>query len=232
MSLARVTSSLARVLEPEVMDSADEARDYDAMDHAEVNRRFAADFLAALAAAGLDDDLEVLDLGTGTARIPIELCRQNARIRVLGVDLAREMLEVAAANVARAGLGERIHLARVDAKRLPYSAGRFAAVMSNSIVHHIPEPAVALAEAVRVLRRPRGLIFIRDLARPYDDAEVRRLVATYAGAENAHSQEMFANSLRAALSIEEIRKLVAALAFDPEQVQPTSDRHWTWSAVA
>ena len=38
---------LPRVLEPEVMDSPEEARDYDAMDHAEVNRRFVADFLTA-----------------------------------------------------------------------------------------------------------------------------------------------------------------------------------------
>ena len=31
---------LSRVLEPEVMDSPEEASDYDAMDHAEVNRLF------------------------------------------------------------------------------------------------------------------------------------------------------------------------------------------------
>ena len=36
-----------RVLEPEVMDTPEEARDYDAMDHAAVNRVFVADFLTA-----------------------------------------------------------------------------------------------------------------------------------------------------------------------------------------
>ena len=34
---------LPRVLEPEVMDTAEEARDYDTMDHSEVNRRFVAE---------------------------------------------------------------------------------------------------------------------------------------------------------------------------------------------
>ena len=38
---------LPRTLEPEVMDSVEEARDYDAMDHAVVNRVFVEDFLAA-----------------------------------------------------------------------------------------------------------------------------------------------------------------------------------------
>ena len=34
---------LPRTLEPEVMDSAEEAGDYDAMDHGAVNRAFVAD---------------------------------------------------------------------------------------------------------------------------------------------------------------------------------------------
>ena len=38
---------LPRVLEPEVMDKPEEAREYDAMDHSAVNLRFVADFLAA-----------------------------------------------------------------------------------------------------------------------------------------------------------------------------------------
>ena len=37
---------LSRIMEPEVMDSPEEAQSYDAMDHAEVNHAFVADFLA------------------------------------------------------------------------------------------------------------------------------------------------------------------------------------------
>jgi ubiquinone/menaquinone biosynthesis C-methylase UbiE len=229
--LATEHSSLARVLEPEVMDTALEAADYDTMDHSQVNRVFAADFLAALAAAGLAADVEVLDLGTGTAQIPIELCRQCPTLRVLAIDLSAEMLKLAARNVAAAGLSERIRLQQVDAKRLPFADGQFAAVMSNSIVHHIPDPRGTLADAVRVLHRPRGLLFIRDLARPRDDAEVQQLVATYAADANDHQRQLFDDSLRAALSVAEIRALVQQLGFDSSTVQATTDRHWTWSAV-
>jgi ubiquinone/menaquinone biosynthesis C-methylase UbiE len=219
---------LQRVLEPEVMDSPAEAADYDSMDHREVNRRFVDDLLAACDAqlAGV----EVLDLGTGTAQIPIELCRRRADARVAAVDYAAAMLDVARRNVAAAGLSARIELVRCDAKRLPHAAGRFAIVMSNSIVHHIPDPRRVLAEAVRVVR-PRGMLFFRDLLRPPDDAEVRRLVATYAADANARQRQMFDDSLRAALSLDEIRALVADLGFDPAAVRQTSDRHWTWSAV-
>jgi ubiquinone/menaquinone biosynthesis C-methylase UbiE len=215
---------LPRVLEPEVMDSAEEARDYDAMDHAAVNRVFVADFRAFWDGRGL-----VLDVGTGTAQIPIELCREVPEVRVLAVDLAEHMLRVGRENVERAGLADRIRLECRDAKQLPFAPGSFAAVMSNSIVHHIPEPAAVLAEMVR-MAASGGTLFVRDLLRPDDDGEVRRLVAAYAGDANAHQQQMFGDSLRAALTLGEVRGLVSALGFDPAGVRQTTDRHWTWQA--
>jgi len=216
---------LPRILEPELMDTDLEARDYDAMDHSAVNRVFVADFLAVW-----DCRSPVLDVGTGTAQIPIELCRRHAVVQVTAIDLAEYMLRVGAVNVRRAGLEERIRLERQDAKRLPYADDSFGAAISNSIVHHIPEPAGALAEAVRVVHAG-GLVFIRDLLRPPDDATVRRLVETYAAGCNEHQRKMFDDSLRAALDIGEIRALVADLGFAPDSVQATSDRHWTWCAV-
>ena len=42
---------------------------------------------------------------------------------------------------------------------------------------------------------------------------------TYAGQENAHQQQMLADSLHAALTLDEMRKLVVQLGGTPEQVQ-------------
>src|SRR5262249_53677147 len=84
---------------------------------------------------------------------------------VTAIDLADHMLQVARANVRRAGLEERIRLELLDAKGLPYTAGAFGAVISNSIVHHIPEPGRVLSEFVRLVR-PDGLVVIRDLLGP------------------------------------------------------------------
>jgi ubiquinone/menaquinone biosynthesis C-methylase UbiE len=216
---------LSRVLEPEVMDSAEEARDYDAMDHSTVNRLFAADFLAFWRGDG-----PILDVGTGTAQIPIELCRQSATARVTAIDLAEHMLALGRENVRRAGLAERIKLERVDAKQMPYKSASFAALISNSIVHHIPEPKKVLAEMVRVTR-PGGVLFVRDLLRPPDQATLDHIVRTYAGDANAHQQKMFADSLHAALSLAELRDMISSLGVDPDHVRRTSDRHWTWQTV-
>lgn len=216
---------LPRRLEPEVMDSPEEARDYDAMDHATVNRLFVTDFLAVW-----DRNNPILDVGTGTAQIPLELCRRVPSAVVVAIDLAEHMLQVGRDNVARADLSDRLRLERWDAKHLPCPDAQFAAVISNSIVHHIPAPRAVLAEMARVLR-PGGLLFVRDLLRPDDEATLRHLVATYAGDANAHQRQMFADSLHAALTIREVRDLVRGLGLDPAGVQQTSDRHWTLSTV-
>jgi SAM-dependent methyltransferase len=240
---------LDRRLEPEVMESAEEAADYDAMDHSQVNRVFVDDLLAAInrdprSEIGSQDtsiqptsDLgsltslfDILDLGTGTALIPVELCKRLTDCRVMAADAALSMLELARYNVEVNSLTSRVELAQVDAKRLPFADEMFDVVMSNSIIHHIPEPLAVLQQAVRVAKAG-GLLFFRDLLRPDSESELKQLVATYAGNANMHQQRMFADSLHAALSWDEIRGLVIALGFSADTVQQTSDRHWTWMGI-
>jgi ubiquinone/menaquinone biosynthesis C-methylase UbiE len=227
---------LHRVLETEVMDSVEEASDYDSMDHSEVNRIFVADLLAAWEKGDGPHSLqkgtapfvmfEILDLGTGTALIPVELCGRVPNARVLAVDAADEMLALGRRNVEKAGLSGRIRLERVDAKSLPYRDGQFAAVISNSIIHHVADPSTVINEAWRVTA-PGGLLFFRDLFRPENEDVLQHLVETYAPGANRRQQQMLADSFRAALTVEEVRHLIVPLGTPPETVSATSDRHWT-----
>ena len=216
---------LPRVLEPEAMDTPDEAREYDAMDHAAPNAAFVADFLAA---HGPCRGGAILDVGTGPSQIPIALARADPMAPILGIDLARHMLDRARRNVEEAGLSDRIKLELADAKGVPYPDGQFEAVVSNSIVHHIPDPSPALAEMVRLVGTG-GTLFVRDLRRPEDDESVGALVRAYAGEETESARALFDASLRAALTIDEMRGLVAALGLSAGDVVVSSDRHWTWT---
>lgn len=213
--------TLPRVLEPEVMDSEEEAGDYDAMDHGAVNARFCEDLLAL--APALD---AVLDVGTGTALIPIELCRRAPAARVVAIDLAASMLDLARKNVARAGLDHAVSLRQADAKALDLERASFTTVMSNSIIHHIPDPGPALGDMIRVLR-PGGLLFVRDLLRPESDEAVRGLLALYAANDSDRQRGLFEASLRAALTLDEVRALVARFGVPAGAVAQSSDRHWT-----
>lgn len=71
--------ALTRILEPEVMDDPAEAIAYDAMDFRAVNQ----DFADLVVTTYSQETAFVLDLGTGTAQIPILLGQQrpNGRLK-------------------------------------------------------------------------------------------------------------------------------------------------------
>lgn len=217
---------IPRVLEPEVMETTEDVEQYDAMDHAEVNARFVADFLSL---HGPARGGEFLDVGTGTARIPIALARADLQARVTALDLSEAMLEQAALNIAKAGLSRRVRCHLGDAKSLIDHFGErsFEGVISNSIVHHISDPGPVLGTMARLVA-PGGTLFVRDLARPGSRSEIDHLTTTHAGNESPKARALFAASLEAALDLEEIQDLVKRLGLPASDVVMTSDRHWSW----
>ena len=213
---------MQRVLEPEVMDSWKEAVDYDAMDFLEVNTTFAqrVSELCPLEVA------KVLDAGTGTARIPIILCQLRSQWQIWGIDLAENMLKIGSLNVEKAGWQDKIMLQVVDAKQLPYQDGQFDIFISNSIVHHLPNPLPFFVELKRVLK-PQGAICIRDLLRPVDENTMNNLVESIGVEYNEHQKKLFGDSLHAALTIDEVNQLISQAGIQGVKVYRSSDRHWT-----
>lgn len=227
---------LPRTPEPEVMEAMSEAIAYDRMDHSGVNRVFVDDLLTAWdefappstpeCESEQEGFIEVVDLGTGTAQIPIELCTQHSAIGVLAVDASANMLEVAMQNIDIAGFREQIRIACHDAGELS-DLGTFDIVMSNSLVHHLHQPQRLFAR-LKSLASGKTLFFLRDLLRPQTSDEVEALVTQYAGEEEAEAQRMFRESLHAALTVDEVEELVVSAGFEAGNVKQTSDRHWTW----
>jgi ArsR family transcriptional regulator len=100
----------------------------------------------------------LLDLGTGTGRI-LEFLFPRAE-RGTGIDLSREMLSVARANLERAGC-ENCHVRQGDLYQLPFPAASFDAITIHQVLHYLDEPAAAIAEAARVLT-PGGRLVVID----------------------------------------------------------------------
>lgn len=213
---------MQRVLEPEVMDSWEEAVEYDAMDFIEVNTAFAQRAIAL----GTPLTAKVLDAGTGTARIPVLLCLKYPHWQVFGVDLAKNMLEIGYKHVKQAGLQNQIVLELVDAKQLPYKDGDFALVVSNSLVHHLPDPLPFFRELKRVLK-PNGAILIRDLIRPPDEETMNNLVENIGTEYDTRQKQLFRDSLHAALTLDEVNQLISRVDIPGVVVYQSSDRHWT-----
>ncbi|MFO1020264.1 MAG: methyltransferase domain-containing protein [Planctomycetales bacterium] len=215
---------LKRELEPEVMDTGEEAAEYQAMDHSEVNQRFAEDLRAFIGWTSVDG--QFLDVGTGTALIPIACCQILPDLKFIAVDLSQPMLDLAIKNIAEVGLSDRIRVQLLDGKSLPFPAAHFSGVTSNSLIHHIPHPEEAFREQWRVLQQG-GVWFHRDLLRPTDEPALEELVERYAGSSPHKQRQLLADSLRAALSLEELRAILCELGIPADWLRQTSDRHWT-----
>jgi ubiquinone/menaquinone biosynthesis C-methylase UbiE len=209
---------MQRVLEPEVMDTEQEAHAYDAMDHLEANRAF----LTRLLELGVSK--QVLDIGTGPGLIPLMLCEAHPSCTVIGVDLSAQMLRLARRHLAATPHAARVEYQLGDAKNLDFPSNSFDVVCSNTILHHIPDPTPFLAEAWRVLK-PGGTILIRDLFRPDSKKQAINLVDAHAGREPEYARELFRASLCAALTPDELRTCAAQAGLTEVEVVLDSDRH-------
>ena len=209
---------MERILEPEAMDTAEEAEGYDAMDHTGANTAF-MERLFELGAGG-----RMLDLGTGPAHLPILICERDPEARVLGLDLAHHMLRVAERNVRASGFGDRIELRHGDAKDVGLETGSFDAVYSNTILHHIPDPRPFLTEAARLVK-PGGVLLIRDLFRPRDRETLEALVELHASGEDEYQRGLFGASLNAAFTPEELRAIADECGLQDVEIVVDTDRH-------
>ncbi|MGB3238326.1 MAG: class I SAM-dependent methyltransferase [Geitlerinemataceae cyanobacterium] len=212
---------LQRVLEPEVMDTWEESVAYDAMDFLEVNTAFAEEAVALGC-----PQARVLDAGTGPARIPVLMSQRRPQWQIVGIDLSENMLKLGTQHIREMGLADRIQLQLVDAKRMPFEDNFFDMVVSNSIVHHIPNPLPFFQEIQRVLKPNSGL-FLRDLRRPPDIETVDRFVASIGEEYDTHQTQLFRDSLIAAFTVEEVREMLDAVGLEGVEVYASSDRHWT-----
>jgi SAM-dependent methyltransferase len=98
----------------------------------------------------------VLDVATGTGRLPRALLRQPPfEGRVIGLDLARRMLAEAVDRTAQ--FADRLTYIWQDARNLPFDADTFDAVTCLEALEFTPDPQEVLAELVRVLR-PGGVL--------------------------------------------------------------------------
>jgi ubiquinone/menaquinone biosynthesis C-methylase UbiE len=212
---------MERILEPEVMDTWEEAIDYDSMDFTEVNTVFAQSAINLGPKIG-----KILDAGTGSARIPIIIAQLSPQWHLTCIDLSVNMLKVGAINVENAGVKSQVKLELVDAKEMPYQNQEFDMVISNSIIHHLPDPLPFLREVKRVLK-PHGGLFLRDLLRPQDRETTDNLVEMYAGDCNEPQKRLFRDSLHAAFSLEEITQMLAEAGLTDVKIYQSSDRHWS-----
>lgn len=102
--------------------------------------------------------LSILDLATGSADIPEELCRwarsRGRKISILATDISIEILEVARRRIDNAGFGGLVTFAVCDAATPPFADNSFDLTVCSLAFHHfdLPQAQAALGEMNRISR--------------------------------------------------------------------------------
>jgi SAM-dependent methyltransferase len=125
------------------------------------------------AVADLHEGETVLDLGSGAgADVLISARRVGATGRAIGLDMTDEMLELARANAAEAGV-ENVEFVKGYIEEIPLDDESVDVVISNCVINLSADKRRVLAETARVLR-PGGRFAVSDVIADPDMDEATR----------------------------------------------------------
>jgi ubiquinone/menaquinone biosynthesis C-methylase UbiE len=165
------------------------------------------------AVADLQEGETVLDLGSGAGGDVLAGARRVGPAgRAIGLDMTDEMLELARAGAARAGVRQAEFL-KGYIEDIPLPDGSVDVVISNCVINLAADKSSVLAEAARVLR-PGGRFAVADvIADPDMDEATRTDMAQWTGC------------IAGALTQDEFRTALAAAGLVDVEIRPTHRVH-------
>lgn len=212
-----------RVPEPELMTGPDQARAYASADFEDSHGRWLELFSETF--GGTDLAGCALDLGCGPGDISFRLAREFPSLTVHGVDGSPAMLECGSVIRQRyPEMGDRVTLLHGMLPDCSLPLDRYQAVVSNSLLHHLPEPGI-LWQSVHRWAGPGAPVFVMDLMRPESASSAGQLVERYSEGEPEVLRKDFYNSLLAAYRVDEVAAQLKAWDLTWLSVEPVSDRH-------
>ena len=113
----------------------------------------------------------ILDVGSGTGRVILSLQDKLPDVRIVGIEPVAALREIGYKN----GISQTA-LVDGDATSLAYADGSFDLVCAYAVLHHIPNPRLAIADMLRVAKKA---VFISDSNRFGQGSYVGRLVKLF-----------------------------------------------------
>jgi arsenite methyltransferase len=165
------------------------------------------------AVADLHEGETVLDLGSGAgADVLISARRVGSTGKAIGLDMTDEMLALARANAAEAGI-ENVEFVKGYIEEIPLADASVDVIISNCVINLAGDKHKVLAEVARVLR-PGGRFAVSDvIADPDMDAATRADMEAYTGC------------IAGALTETEFRTALADAGLVDVEIRPTHRVH-------
>lgn len=212
---------MRRILEKEIMDDKEGALAYAKADMSKSNQFF-VDKLLQKYSKNLNN---VLDIGCGPADIPVRLVKAKPDVNITAVDASDKMIELAKNNVNKEKYESQIKLMRAYLPGLPFLPHSFDTVISNSLLHHLPDPMLFWKE-IKLLGKKGSIIFVMDLFRPDSPEKAKEIVEREAPSAPKVHKEDFYNSLLASFKLKEIKEQLSSANLPNVSAEIVSDLHW------
>lgn len=154
----RMNSDFSRDDVPQMFDRI--SRRYDLLNHL---LSFGCDFhwrRQAVRELGNSSNQLVLDLATGTGDLALAAVKADADRKIVGVDMAGQMLSLAAAKIDKCRLSDRVGLVRGNGIMLPLAKGSVDAAMIAFGIRNMPDTSLCLDEFRRVIRSGGRLVVL------------------------------------------------------------------------
>lgn len=220
---------MLRITEPEIMDDEEQVRAYALADFEEPHSHFITllrEKLPPLSATG-----HALDMGCGSGDITRRFALALPGWKIDAIDGSRTMLNVAREMAKKEDMEERLKFMQVLLPAAPSSDFKYDLIFSNSLLHHMPNPAVFWASLVD-WSSDNTNVFVMDLMRPRDPEEAQAMVRRYSAREPEILQTDFFNSLLASFEPDEISEQLEQASLTHLQHEIASDRHLiVWGAI-
>ncbi len=213
---------MERIPEPELMLEEEQARAYSEADFSAPHQMF-VDLFRKFFGPRLTG--VVLDLGCGPADISVRFAKAYPQCQIHGVDGSPAMLKYGWERVLKEGLCDRIKLILGKIPDYQPPENFYAAVIVNSLLHHLPSPEI-LWETIKRAGRQGAPVLVMDLMRPESRAQARAIVEKYAKDEPEILRQDFYASLLASYTPTEVKAQLEAAGLSHFEVSLVSDRHW------
>jgi ubiquinone/menaquinone biosynthesis C-methylase UbiE len=171
----------------------------------------------------------LVDVGCGPGYLVTAIAKSFPQLRIIGIDIAKEMIQIATDKLSSLGFNEQVEFRQGDAQGLPFQNNTVDFVVSTLSLHHWRNASEALEEIYRVLNAG-GQFLLFDFRR--DERQLSywflRLAQTFVVPSPLRRINEPAVSVLSSYTPVELDALLSATSFQEWKIKPGLGWLFVW----
>lgn len=158
----------------------------------------------------------ILDIGTGLGSLAIEFAKRLSGSKIFGLDISEEMISAARKKAGELKL-DNIEFILGDVAKIDLKGLRFDLITSFGVLHHLSD-LKSLFLQVKNWLKDNAAGYIYDLRKDAPEEAVNEIAAKMSEVQ----KRAFLESVKEALSLEELEKIISPIGFSQHSIESPS----------